>query len=100
MIRHIVLFGFESYPSGQSKEQFLKEAKAAFEELPHHIDCLKSLKVSFNINPNESYDLMLEGVLSSADEIEIYAKHPEHVARVNQYIKPFVSKRACVDIEE
>ena len=56
--------------------------------------------MSFNINPNESYDLMLEGVLSSADEIEIYAKHPEHVARVKQYIKPFVSKRACVDIEE
>lgn len=100
MIHHIVLFGFGNLPGDADKQSFLVEVKNSFEELPNLIECLDSLKVSININPNESYDLMLHGVLSKADDIEVYAKHPEHVRRVQQYIKPYADKRACVDIEE
>lgn len=100
MIHHIVLFGFGSFPEGLSKEQFLLSVKKSFEELPQLIEPLKSLDVSCNINPAESYDLMLHGVLEREEDIPIYARHPEHIKRVHQYIKPYVEKRACVDVRE
>lgn len=99
MIHHIVLFSFDRQPEAYSKERFLAEAKGGFEELSALIDCLREIKVSININPNEEYDLMLHGVLGSYDDVQTYAQHPEHVARVQKYIKPYVAKRACVDVE-
>ena len=100
MIHHIVLFSFEKCPEGISMEEFLKQTKAAFEELEALIPCLKEIKAHININPKEEYHLMLHGVLSDRSEIDVYAQHPEHVARVQKFIKPYVAKRACVDIED
>lgn len=98
MIHHIVLFKFESLPKNTLKEDFLKEAKEAFETLPDLIDCLVEMRSHININPNEEYDLMLQGVIATESDIEKYAQHPEHVKLVERYIKPYVAKRACVDV--
>ncbi len=100
MIHHIVLFSFDKLPEGTAKEVFLNEAKSAFEELGSLIGCLVELKAHININQKEEYDLMLHGVLAHESDIDVYAKHPEHVARVMKYIKPYVAKRACVDIKD
>lgn len=99
MIQHVVLFAFGSHPEGMTKEEFLLQAKDSFEELADLIDPLEKITVTININPNEEYDLMLHGVLGKYEHVEVYAKHPEHVSRVQKWIKPYVSKRACIDGE-
>lgn len=99
MIHHIVLFSFDRYPDGVDKDTFLNEVKTSFEELPRLIDCLKGITVAINFNPDEEYDLLLHGTLTRKEDIQTYAKHPEHVLRVQKYIKPYVAKRACVDVE-
>lgn len=97
MIQHVVLFAFGSHPDGMTKQEFLTSVKNSFEELSGLIQPLQEISISININPNEEYDLMLRGILERYEDVEVYAKHPEHVSRVQRWIKPYVSKRACID---
>ena len=99
MIQHVVLFAFGSHPEGMTKADFLLRVKERFEELIDLIEPLQEITVSINVNPHEEYDLMLRGILQRYEDIDVYAKHPEHVSRVQTWIKPYVSKRACIDGE-
>lgn len=99
MIQHVVLFAFGSHPEEMTKADFLLEVKKSFEELSDLIEPLEEISVVININPNEEYDLMLRGIVGKYEDVEVYAKHPEHISRVQKWIKPYVSKRACIDGE-
>ena len=69
-----------------------------FGALPSKIDVLKSIEVGLNQNPAETYDVVLTAVVSTLDEVGIYAKHPAHVAAAG-IIGGHVEVRACVDYE-
>ena len=51
-----------------------------------------------NQNPAETLDVVLTAVVSTLDEVGIYAKHPAHVAAAG-IIGGHVEVRACVDYE-
>ncbi len=102
MFKHIVLFALDESKFASKKEldKHLNELKSALELLPSKIDCLTSLRVVFNENPDEEFHFMLEAVLPSVDKLSCYAQHPEHVSLAKDLVKPYLKSRACVDFYE
>lgn len=98
MLKHIVLFKLKTFASLQDKQRQLELIKKELEALPSLIPAIEELQVSFNENPNEAYDFMLETAVASLEDLPKYADHPEHVRVAQEYIKPYLEARACVDI--
>lgn len=69
---------------------------SALEALPAQIPELKSMKTGINVNPKETWDVMLIAEGDSLEDIAAYSAHPAHVAAVD-IIRPFIDARACVD---
>ena len=94
MVKHIVEFKFTGTPD--ERKALALEFKAALTALPDEIGCLASMEVGINENPAESWDLVLTAVVGSMEEVDVYAKHPAHVAAA-ALVKGRVEARACVD---
>lgn len=96
MIKHIVSFKFKGTPD-EKKELATKFAEALI-QLPCEIPQLKSIEVGINMNPAETWDLVLTATADSLEDIAIYSAHPAHQAAV-AIIAPFKEERACVDYQ-
>ncbi|WP_282036726.1 Dabb family protein [Saccharicrinis aurantiacus] len=99
MIKHVVLFKLKDFESAEAKADKLNEIKMALEGLLGKISELKTIIVGINCNENESFDFALETTFESMEAMDVYAKHPLHVAIVTDIIKPFAESRACVDYQ-
>ena len=62
------------------------------------IDVLKSMEVGINENPAETWDVVLTATVPSMADVEVYAKHPAHLAAA-AIVGPYKEDRACVDYE-
>ncbi|MBO7203170.1 MAG: Dabb family protein [Paludibacteraceae bacterium] len=98
MIRHIVLFKMKPFDSTEERIKKLSSIKDDLENLTKIIPEIKLLKVGINMNPNEQFDLSLLSEFESMKDLEIYAKHPDHVA-VGKVIREILDARSCVDSE-
>lgn len=96
MVKHIVSFKLTGTPE-ERKEVALK-FKAALEALPEQIDVLRSMEVGINENPNETWDVVLTAVVDTMADVDVYAKHPAHVAAAG-LLAEHKESRACVDYE-
>lgn len=94
MVKHIVTFKFTG--SEVERSEIADRFAAALMALPEQIECLESMEVGINENPAESWDLVLIAIVPTLADVEVYAKHPAHVAAVS-IIKPYAAGRACVD---
>lgn len=96
MVKHIVTFKL----TGTSEERLevARNFKAALERLPQTIDVLRSIEVGINENPAETWDVVLTAIVDTMADVEIYAKHPDHVAAAG-LLAGHKSDRACVDYE-
>ena len=94
MVKHIVTFKL----SGTAEERLrvAKQFKAALEALPAVIEPLESIEVGINENPAEQWDVVLTATLPTLDDVEVYAKHPAHVAAAG-LLAGHKADRACVD---
>lgn len=96
MVKHIVTFRLHG------PEAECRKAANAFRDalmaLPAQIDVLHSMEVGLNINPAESWHVVLTAQVPTIADVAVYAKHPAHVAAA-AIIKPFTPDRACVDYE-
>lgn len=97
MLKHVVLFSLDGFETQEEKLIVLAKIKVELERLPESISALRSMKVSVNENPKESYDFMLEALVGSIEALPLYADHPDHVEVVRSLIKPYLKARACVD---
>ena len=98
MIKHIVLFKLTPFNSEQEKTLKLEEIRSSLLSLKNKIDCLLSVEVGFNSNPSETFDLALTTTFKSMDDLNTYAKHPDHL-EVAKIIGAVKADRACVDYE-
>lgn len=77
-----------------------KELAAKFAEalmkLPEIIPELKSMETRLNVNPTETFDVILTAEADSPEDIAAYSAHPAHVACVD-IIRGNIDCRACVD---
>ncbi|MDE6654859.1 MAG: Dabb family protein [Muribaculaceae bacterium] len=96
MVKHIVTFKL----TGTDAERLAvaQSFKAALEALPEKIDVLRSIEVGINQNPAESWDVVLTAVVDTLADVEVYAKHPAHVAAAG-LLAGHKADRACVDYE-
>ncbi|MDO4755762.1 MAG: Dabb family protein [Parabacteroides sp.] len=99
MVRHIVMFKLIEFETPEAKEAKMQEIKVALEALLDKIDVLRMIRLDFNINPAETWDIILTTELDSLADVNTYAAHPEHVAVAKNIIGPVKADRACVDYE-
>ena len=59
MVRHIVMFKLKPFETPAEKTAKLQEIKTQLEALKDKIDVLRMIRVDFNINPAETWDLIL-----------------------------------------
>ncbi|HIT81673.1 MAG TPA: Dabb family protein [Candidatus Caccoplasma merdavium] len=96
MIKHIVLFKLKNDIEPSQKEVLKQDFKRALEALSGKIDCLRSIEVGLNDNPEESFDIALTTTFDTFDDLRHYANHPAHLAAA-AIIKEAKEARACVD---
>ena len=96
MVKHIVTFKLKG--SDEERMQAAKDFKDALMALPAQIDVLRSMEVGINSNPAESWDLVLTAVVPTMADVDVYARHPAHVAAA-AIISNVKDSRACVDYE-
>ncbi len=96
MVKHIVTFKLTGTP--EERLDLACKFKNALLKLPDSINVLKSIEVGINENPNESWDIVLTATVPTMQDIETYAKHPDHVAAA-AIIANNKELRACVDYE-
>lgn len=94
MVKHIVTFKLTG--TDAERRQVAENFKAALEALPAQIDVLRSIEVGINENPAESWDVVLTAVVDTMADVEVYAKHPGHVAAAG-LLAGHKADRACVD---
>ena len=99
MVRHIVMFKLKEFDTPEAKEAKMQEIKVALEALIDKIDVLRMIRLEFNVNPAETWDIILTTELDSLADVNTYANHPEHVAVAKNIIGPVKADRACVDYE-
>lgn len=94
MVKHIVAFKLKG--TAEERLAVALQFKAALEALPEQIDVLKSIEVGLNENPAESWDVVLTAIVEKMEDVEVYAKHPAHVAAA-ALLANNKELRACVD---
>lgn len=96
MVKHIVTFKLTG--TDDERRTVANAFKNALEKLPAQINVLKSIEVGINENPAESWDVVLTAVVDTMADVEVYAKHPAHVAAAG-LLAGHKADRACVDYE-
>lgn len=96
MVKHIVTFQLQG--SKEERLEVAKKFKAALEALPAVIEPLQSIEVGLNENPAEDWDVVLTAIVPTMADVEVYAKHPAHVAAAG-LLAGHKRSRACVDYE-
>lgn len=94
MVKHIVTFKLKG--SDEERRDAALRFKAALEALPAQIDVLHSIEVGINETPAETWDVVLTAIVDTLADVDIYAKHPAHVAAAG-IIAGCKESRACVD---
>lgn len=96
MVKHIVMFKLKG--EATARREACENFREALLALPEVIDCLKGMEVGINENPAETWDLVLTADIDTMEHVDVYAKHPAHVAAAG-IIAPLREARACVDYE-
>lgn len=96
MVKHIVTFKLSG--TDAERRAVAEAFKNALIALPETIDVLQSMEVGINQNPAEDWDVVLTAIVPTMADVEIYAKHPAHVAAAG-LLAGHKESRACVDYE-
>ena len=99
MIKHIVMWKIKDSHNGESKSEIIEHVKNILEELKSKISEIIEIEVGLNFNPSEAaYDVVLYSTFNSREDLEIYQKHPDHLA-VAGYISEVRTARTVVDYD-
>ena len=96
MVKHIVTFKLTGTP--EERLDGATKFKEALLDLPPQIDVLESMEVGLNQNPAEQWDVVLTAVVPTMADVDVYARHPAHVAAAS-LLAGHKDQRACVDYE-
>lgn len=97
MVHHIVMWKFKPEVKEEERVMRKQEMKEHLTALVGKVPGLLSLEFVENPIPSSTHDIALVSTLEKAEDIGVYAAHPEHVAVADTYVRPFVTERACLD---
>ena len=96
MVKHIVMFKLTG--TADERRAVAQAFMDALVKLPAVIEPLQSIEVGINETPAESWDVVLTATLPTMADVDVYAKHPAHVAAAG-LLAGHKEARACVDYE-
>lgn len=97
MVNHIVMWNFKpEIPEGE-KESIKQAMEANLKGLVGKVPGLLTVEFITSPIPSSTHDIALVTTLEKAEDIAVYAKHPEHVHVADTYVRPYVQDRACLD---
>lgn len=96
MIKHVVSFKLKGTET--ERRQCSEKFKRALLNLQGKIECLRSMEVGINCNPEEKWDLVLISTFDNLKDLKEYANNPLHVEAAS-IIADLKEDRACVDFE-
>ncbi|MBQ4560493.1 MAG: Dabb family protein [Tyzzerella sp.] len=99
MVHHIVMWKFKPEIEETQKPKLKKAMGDNLSALVGKVPGLLTVKFVENPIPSSTHDIALVTTLEKAEDIAVYAKHPDHVYVANTYVRPYVIERACLDYE-
>lgn len=99
MVKHIIIWKLKDELTAEKREEVKKDIKENLESLSGKIEGLLEIKVYTDGLASSNADLMLDSSFASADALEFYATHPEHVYVADTFVRPFTALRSCFDYE-
>lgn len=97
MVNHIVMWKFKPEIKDSEKEQLKKAMKENLCGLVGKVPGLLSAEFVENPLSSSTHDIALVTTLEKAEDIPVYAKHPDHVYVADNFVRPYVTERACLD---
>ena len=97
MVRHIILWQLKDELSDEEKRTVCVNMKRELEALVGTVEGLCSLTVHIEGLATSNAHAMLESSFTDADALAGYAVHPAHVAAADNFVRPFVKTRLCLD---
>ena len=99
MVKHIILWNLKDEFSDEEKAEIKENAKINLESLVGQIPGLIDLKLQTSYFDSSNVDLMLDSTYESLDALKQYSIHPKHVEMADKYVRPYTSKKSCIDYE-
>ena len=97
MVNHIVMWKFKPEIEEGQKLELKKAMEENLGALVGKVPGLLTVEFVENPIPSSTHDIALVTTLEKAEDIAVYAKHPDHVYVADTYVRPFVTERACLD---
>lgn len=98
MVKHIILWTLKEM-SEEEKIIVKQDIKEGLEGLMGKIPGLLEIKVQTESLASSNADVMLDSSFETAEALNNYAVHPEHVAVADGKVRPFTATRSCIDFE-
>ena len=99
MVYHIVMWNFKEEVAAEDKPRLKADMTANLKSLVGKVPGL--LTVDFVESPisSSTHEIALVTTLEKAEDIKVYATHPDHVHVANTYVRPYPCGRGCLDYE-
>jgi len=99
MVKHIVLWKLKETAQGRTRQQNAALLKQEMEALKEKIPAITHIEVGLNFNNSKAaYDLALYMECKTAQDLQVYQHHPEHL-KVAELVGRLRESRVVVDYE-
>ena len=99
MVKHIILWKIDDKFSAEEKAKIAEGVKTSLCGLVGKVPGLLEVKVQTEKLDSSNADIMLDSTLESVEALKGYQVHPDHVAAADNFVRPFMEKRLCLDFE-
>lgn len=97
MVHHIVAWKFKEEILEERKPALKKAMEENLKSLIGKVPGLLTVEFVSSPIPSSTHDIVLITTLAAAEDIAVYAKHPEHVRVADTFVRPYVKDRICLD---
>lgn len=99
MIKHVILWKIKEEYDESKKEEIRNGVKTSLEDLKGKIPGLIDIRVQAEMLPTSNADVMLDSTFESVEALKGYATHKEHVKAADDFVRPYMEVRLCMDYE-
>ncbi len=99
MVKHVIVWTLKDELSADEKVQVKQGIKEGLEGLQGKIPGLLEIKVYTDGLESSNADLILDSSFESAEALNGYSVHPDHVAVAQGKVRPYTKLRSCFDYE-
>lgn len=99
MVKHIVMWNFNSEMSTEDKKAAGEKMKVLLEPIKELVDGVLDIRVVINDMESSNRDIALIGTYENEEALKAYQMHPAHV-EAGKYVRSVTCNRSCLDYEE